>query len=293
MVTRQWSEIKLINFEMVIAGKRTKIREKENKNKTNNTNGFEEKLPRPPSSTGQANSKTLNPNSTKSSAKFKLLCCFLWSCNHVRRRWVPIQSSTRSPIRIRTVFPQQKCNSFSSIFFYFLFYLCVADEVSAIVIDLGSHTCKAGYAGEDAPKAVFPSVSLVSLLSVTFHRNVLLWLTFFFPSLLTPLHLILTSISKYCSLLYGFLQNYLVSCYLLSSVYIVKNLFILKCFFFFLEKKALGSWMHFTSLQVISSALLLQSTSGTLKHFESQESFFFYVIYITEWILNIKGIFDA
>ncbi|KAL5973712.1 Actin-related protein 4 [Asimina triloba] len=32
-----------------------------------------------------------------------------------------------------------------------------ADEVSAIVIDLGSHTCKAGYAGEDAPKAVFPS----------------------------------------------------------------------------------------------------------------------------------------
>lgn len=116
---------------------------------------------------------------------------------------------------------------------------------------------------------------------------------FFFPSLLTPLHLILTSISKYCSLLYGFLQNYLVSCYLLSSVYIVKNLFILKCFFFFLEKKALGSWMHFTSLQVISSALLLQSTSGTLKHFESQESFFLNVIYITEWILNIKGIFDA
>lgn len=36
-----------------------------------------------------------------------------------------------------------------------LFYI---DEVSAIVIDLGSHTCKAGYAGEDAPKAVFPSV---------------------------------------------------------------------------------------------------------------------------------------
>ncbi|KAK9100258.1 hypothetical protein Scep_023688 [Stephania cephalantha] len=32
------------------------------------------------------------------------------------------------------------------------------DEVSAIVLDLGSYTCKAGYAGEDAPKAVFPSV---------------------------------------------------------------------------------------------------------------------------------------
>ncbi|KAL3699170.1 hypothetical protein R1sor_017192 [Riccia sorocarpa] len=31
------------------------------------------------------------------------------------------------------------------------------DEVSAIVLDLGSHSCKAGYAGEDAPKAVLPS----------------------------------------------------------------------------------------------------------------------------------------
>ncbi|KAK3008826.1 hypothetical protein RJ639_014400, partial [Escallonia herrerae] len=36
--------------------------------------------------------------------------------------------------------------------------VCVTDEVSAVVLDLGSHTCKAGYAGEDAPKAVFPSV---------------------------------------------------------------------------------------------------------------------------------------
>ncbi|BBN19194.1 actin-like protein 6A [Marchantia polymorpha subsp. ruderalis] len=32
------------------------------------------------------------------------------------------------------------------------------DEVSAIVLDLGSHSCKAGYAGEDAPKAVLPSL---------------------------------------------------------------------------------------------------------------------------------------
>ncbi|KAL2642660.1 hypothetical protein R1flu_010247 [Riccia fluitans] len=33
------------------------------------------------------------------------------------------------------------------------------NEVSAIVLDLGSHSCKAGYAGEDAPKAVLPSAS--------------------------------------------------------------------------------------------------------------------------------------
>mmetsp|Transcript_8166 Transcript_8166/g.20251 ORF Transcript_8166/g.20251 Transcript_8166/m.20251 type:complete len:447 (-) Transcript_8166:267-1607(-) len=31
------------------------------------------------------------------------------------------------------------------------------DEVSAIVVDMGSSTVKAGYAGEDTPKAVFPS----------------------------------------------------------------------------------------------------------------------------------------
>ena len=35
---------------------------------------------------------------------------------------------------------------------------CRADEVNALVIDLGSHTVKAGYAGEDTPKALFPSV---------------------------------------------------------------------------------------------------------------------------------------
>lgn len=32
------------------------------------------------------------------------------------------------------------------------------DDVNAIVIDIGSSTVKAGYAGEDAPKAVYPSV---------------------------------------------------------------------------------------------------------------------------------------
>ncbi|KAL5229605.1 hypothetical protein ABZP36_028381 [Zizania latifolia] len=32
------------------------------------------------------------------------------------------------------------------------------DEVSAIVVDVGSYSCKAGYAGDDTPKAVFSSV---------------------------------------------------------------------------------------------------------------------------------------
>lgn len=34
---------------------------------------------------------------------------------------------------------------------------CSPDEVSALVLDVGSTTTKMGYAGEDSPKAVFPS----------------------------------------------------------------------------------------------------------------------------------------
>lgn len=33
------------------------------------------------------------------------------------------------------------------------------DEVNAIVIDVGSGSTRVGYAGEDTPKAVYPSVS--------------------------------------------------------------------------------------------------------------------------------------
>lgn len=39
------------------------------------------------------------------------------------------------------------------------YVLALADEVNAVVIDVGTCLCKAGYAGDDTPKAVFPSVS--------------------------------------------------------------------------------------------------------------------------------------
>ena len=39
-----------------------------------------------------------------------------------------------------------------------------ADEVNAIVLDLGAGSVKAGYAGEDTPKAIFPSVRPATLL---------------------------------------------------------------------------------------------------------------------------------
>lgn len=32
------------------------------------------------------------------------------------------------------------------------------DDISALVVDNGSGMCKAGFAGDDAPRAVFPSI---------------------------------------------------------------------------------------------------------------------------------------
>lgn len=39
-----------------------------------------------------------------------------------------------------------------------LLWWAAADEVNAVVLDLGTWQCRAGYAGDDTPKAVFPSV---------------------------------------------------------------------------------------------------------------------------------------
>ena len=50
--------------------------------------------------------------------------------------------------------------------------ITMADEdVAALVIDNGSGMCKAGFAGDDAPRAVFPSVVACSIYEV---RNVLI-----------------------------------------------------------------------------------------------------------------------
>ena len=38
------------------------------------------------------------------------------------------------------------------------------DEVSALVLDLGSNIIKGGYAGEDTPKVVMPSVCEETIL---------------------------------------------------------------------------------------------------------------------------------
>jgi actin beta/gamma 1 len=36
--------------------------------------------------------------------------------------------------------------------------MCDDQDVAALVIDNGSGMCKAGFAGDDAPRAVFPSI---------------------------------------------------------------------------------------------------------------------------------------
>jgi hypothetical protein len=42
---------------------------------------------------------------------------------------------------------------------HFIFWLQMCDdEVAALVVDNGSGMCKAGFAGDDAPRAVFPSI---------------------------------------------------------------------------------------------------------------------------------------
>ncbi|CAH2036997.1 unnamed protein product, partial [Thlaspi arvense] len=75
--------------------------------------------------------------------------------SHVRRRWVSLRTLE---LLSRSSFSSPWGYSRSSLIFPPRGGVCSTDEVSAIVVDLGSHTCKAGYAGEDAPKAVFPSV---------------------------------------------------------------------------------------------------------------------------------------
>jgi actin-related protein len=42
------------------------------------------------------------------------------------------------------------------------------DEVGGIVMDIGTHTTKAGFSGEDTPKAIFPSVSRINVIFLHF-----------------------------------------------------------------------------------------------------------------------------
>lgn len=47
---------------------------------------------------------------------------------------------------------------FSPFSFFVLCSSAMEDEIAALVVDNGSGMCKAGFAGDDAPRAVFPSI---------------------------------------------------------------------------------------------------------------------------------------
>lgn len=46
------------------------------------------------------------------------------------------------------------------------FVISCLDDVAAVVIDIGTHTTKAGYAGEDTPRCVIPTVRPAVLFSI-------------------------------------------------------------------------------------------------------------------------------
>lgn len=52
----------------------------------------------------------------------------------------------------------------------------MCDDVSALVVDNGSGMCKAGFAGDDAPRAVFPSIVGRPRYQVNGKFNTQLWI---------------------------------------------------------------------------------------------------------------------
>ncbi|KYK58668.1 actin [Drechmeria coniospora] len=80
----------------------------------------------------------------------------------------PAVNRTQQPWRVRSVpvtphlhpLPPHAARPtvVGSMAFPLLIHLVAAEEVAALVIDNGSGMCKAGFAGDDAPRAVFPSI---------------------------------------------------------------------------------------------------------------------------------------
>ena len=86
------------------------------------------------------------------------------------------------------------------------------DEVSAIVMDVGTHSVKAGYAGQDTPSAVFSSVSVIVMYCfffLLFRR--LLRVVAAFPRSRTLCRLCLNTHVKICFFLDAFVRTYSLS----------------------------------------------------------------------------------
>ena len=86
------------------------------------------------------------------------------------------------------------------------------DEVSAIVMDVGTHSVKAGYAGQDTPSAVFSSVSAVVMYCFFFLLfRLLRRVVAAFPRSRTLCRLCLNTHVKICFFLDAFVCTYSLS----------------------------------------------------------------------------------
>jgi hypothetical protein len=101
---------------------------------------------------------------------FRSLLSSSYLRHHVWRRFVlavdgyntETERRGKKVVPIPSLFDVKLIRSLFSLSFFLFKPLTLThylpDDVNAIVIDIGSATVKAGYAGEDAPKAVYPSV---------------------------------------------------------------------------------------------------------------------------------------
>lgn len=71
------------------------------------------------------------------------------------------QYKTKREVRSAPLRVHLKPESFREVILAFLLSVsssAMDDEIAALVVDNGSGMCKAGFAGDDAPRAVFPSI---------------------------------------------------------------------------------------------------------------------------------------
>ena len=112
----------------------------------------------------------------------KQYCCISVSWRNVLWRSVLVSMQTIVQLRLRK---QNDIFSFASSYIQFICFLehialhfssycvirnAISDEISAVIADIGSSSCKFGYAGEDTPRHVFNSVRAPRLVNTqTWH----------------------------------------------------------------------------------------------------------------------------
>jgi hypothetical protein len=71
---------------------------------------------------------------------------------------IPIILDGRRKLSLPSTFENKHNPNKNSTFTPLNSIMCDDEDVQALVVDNGSGMCKAGFAGDDAPRAVFPSI---------------------------------------------------------------------------------------------------------------------------------------